>query len=163
MIVKDIIDSDFVNYKKYSMFIAFPFCTFKCDKLNGCKVCQNAHLAHEPNIEVNIVDLINRYLNNNLTEAVVMGGMEPLDSFEDLKEFVWALRHMFICDDDIVIYTGYNKEEIKEQVEWLSQFPNIIIKFGRFVMNQQPHYDEVLGVNLASKNQYAQKIGISKG
>lgn len=163
MIIKDIIDNDFVNYKKYSMFIAFPFCTFKCDKLNGCKVCQNAHLAHEPNIEVDTVDLINRYLNNNLTEAVVMGGMEPLDSFEDLKEFVWALRHMFICDDDIVIYTGYNKEEIKEQVEWLSQFPNIIIKFGRFVMNQQPHYDEVLGVNLASKNQYAQKIGISKG
>lgn len=158
MIIKDIMDNDLVNYKKPSMFIAFPFCTFKCDKLNGCKVCQNAHLAHEPNIEVNMVDLINRYLNNDFTEAVVMGGMEPLDSFEDLKEFVWALRHMFACDDDIVIYTGYNKEEIKEQVEWLSQFPNIIIKFGRFLLNRPFKNDKVLGVTLASDNQHAEKI-----
>ena len=40
----------------------------------------------------------------------------------------------------------------------LKQFPNIIIKFGRFIPNQQSHYDEVLGINLASDNQYAKKI-----
>ena len=37
-------------------------------------------------------------------------------------------------------------------------FTNIIIKFGRYIPNQKPHYDEVLGVNLASDNQYAERI-----
>ena len=36
--------------------------------------------------------------------------------------------------------------------------PNIIIKFGRFVPMQQPHFDPILGVNLASDNQYAKQI-----
>ena len=35
---------------------------------------------------------------------------------------------------------------------------NIIIKYGRFIPDQQPHYDEILGVNLASSNQGAEKI-----
>ena len=39
-----------------------------------------------------------------------------------------------------------------------SCFPNIIIKFGRFIPNQEGHYDEVLGINLASKNQFGEKI-----
>ena len=34
----------------------------------------------------------------------------------------------------------------------------IIIKYGRFIPNQQKHYDEILGVYLASDNQYAEKI-----
>ena len=37
-------------------------------------------------------------------------------------------------------------------------FNNIIVKFGRFIPNQESHYDEILEVNLASPNQYARKI-----
>ena len=37
-------------------------------------------------------------------------------------------------------------------------YSNIIIKFGRFIPNREPHFDEVLGVNLASNNQYAKRI-----
>ena len=40
----------------------------------------------------------------------------------------------------------------------LKQYDNIIIKFGRFIPNQEKHYDEVLGVELASPNQYARRI-----
>ena len=67
---------------------------------------------------------------------------------------------MFRCytNDDIVIYTGYTEEEIKEQVGLLSKYTNIIIKFGRFVPDQESHYDDVLGIKLASPNQYARKI-----
>ena len=60
--------------------------------------------------------------------------------------------------DDIVIYTGYNLSELEEKVELLSYFDNIIIKFGRYIPNQQAHHDDILGVNLASDNQYAIKI-----
>jgi hypothetical protein len=43
-------------------------------------------------------------------------------------------------------------------LEEFKQFKNIIIKFGRFVPNQEKHYDEVLGIELASPNQYARRI-----
>ena len=43
-------------------------------------------------------------------------------------------------------------------IEYLSQFKNIIIKYGRFIPNHKPHNDEVLGINLASDNQYAERI-----
>ena len=62
------------------------------------------------------------------------------------------------CSDDIVIYTGYNFDEIRYQVLTLKQFENIIIKFGRYLPDQDSHFDEVLGVSLASNNQYGEKI-----
>jgi len=61
------------------------------------------------------------------------------------------------CDDPIIIYTGYNKNEI-QCLDILNNYNNIIIKYGRYIMGQQPHYDEVLGVKLASDNQYAEKL-----
>ena len=39
-----------------------------------------------------------------------------------------------------------------------SNYDNIIIKFGRYIPNQQSHFDIVLGVNLASDNQYAERL-----
>jgi len=158
MIIKDILDTDTVNYKKTSMFIASPCCSFKCDKLNGCQVCQNSLLANEPDIEIDNDILCQRYLSNSLTEAVVCGGLEPFDSFDDLIEFIWTLRLVYECEDDVVIYTGYDDYEIADKIDTLSRIPNIIVKFGRYIKDQQPHYDEVLGVNLASDNQYAKHI-----
>jgi len=158
MIVKNIIDEDVINYKKTSMFIAFPRCSFKCDKLNGCQVCQNSQLANEPDIEIDVDELCKRYINNGLTEAVVAGGLDPMDSFDDLIEFIWTLRLVYECEDDVVIYTGYDDYEIADKIDTLSRIPNIIVKFGRYIKDQQPHYDEVLGVNLASDNQYAKHI-----
>lgn len=156
MVVKTVVDEDFTNYKKPSMLIGMPLCTFKCDKECGQQVCQNSALATAPNIEVNPMDLIARYESNNLTQAVVFGGLESFDSWADLYNFIFLFRS--VSDDGIVIYTGYTKCEIKDKVETLKQFPNIIIKFGRYVPNQKSHYDEVLGVDLASDNQYAERI-----
>ena len=130
MKIKGLITEDFVNYKKASMTIIFPYCTFKCGK----DYCQNSSLAKTPIIEISIDDLVNRYINNPITEAVVMQGLEPFDSWNDLKEFVQKLREY--NNDDIVIYTGYNKDEVSKYIEELSVYPNIIIKFGRYIPNQ---------------------------
>jgi hypothetical protein len=156
MLIKGIIDEDFINYKKPCMVIEFPYCSFKCDKECGKQVCQNGALANSPNINIERMDLINRYLKNDITQSVVMQGLEPFDSWDDLISFIFLFR--CYSDDDIVIYTGYNLSELEEKVELLSYFDNIIIKFGRYIPNQQSHYDSVLGVNLASNNQYAIKI-----
>ena len=156
MLIKGIIDEDFINYKKPCMVIEFPYCSFKCDKECGKQVCQNGALANSPNIDVERMDLINRYLKNDITQSVIMQGLEPFDSWDDLISFIFLFR----ChtNDDIVIYTGYNLSELEEKVELLSYFDNIIIKFGRFIPNRPHIYDELLGVELASDNQYSIKI-----
>ena len=156
MVVKGIIDEDFINYKKPSMTIEFPYCSFKCDKECGQQVCQNSALVNEPNISISVYKIIDRYLNNPITKAVVCQGLEPFDSKDDLYVFIDRFRRR--TDDPIIIYTGYTEEEIKNELPILEQFGNIIIKFGRFVPNDNSIYDKILGVNLSSSNQYAEVI-----
>lgn len=159
MIVKEIRDEDFTSYKKASMVIGFPSCTFKCEKECGCKgMCQNNALVTAPDIEISVDALVKRYIDNPITHAVICAGLEPFDSFEDLFRVIVHLRAKG-CNDDVVIYTGYYKNEIPEEyLERLSLVSNIIIKWGRFIPNQQSHFDKVLGIGLASDNQYAERI-----
>ena len=156
MIIKGIQEEDFINYKKPSMFISFSSCTWKCEKECGKKVCQNGTLATTPNINIGVKTIVNKYINNPITKSIVCGGLEPFDTFNDLLRLIAYLR--VSTDDDIVIYTGYYKEEIADKITLLSKYKNIVIKYGRYIPNQENHYDEVLGVYLASSNQYAERI-----
>ena len=155
--IRGLIEEDFVNYKKPSMYIAFPYCTFKCDKECGYSVCQNSSLVTNSEI-INIDEqkIVNRYIDNPITTSIVISGLEPFDSYKDLFILIKAFREKTL--DDIIIYTGYNKNEIENSIEELKQFKNIFVKFGRFIPNQQKHYDNILQVNLASPNQYGEKI-----
>ena len=85
-----------------------------------------------------------------------MGGLEPFDSWEDLYSLIKALRER--TNDTIVIYTGYYPNEVRERVSKLRELNNIVIKWGRFVPYQNKHWDNILGVKLASDNQYAERI-----
>ena len=163
MFINGLIDEDFVNYKKPSMYIAFPKCDFKCDYEAGCSVCQNSDLARGTVVDIQYHMIVSRYIHNPITKAIVMAGLEPLESYEDLYCLIEEFRE--VTNDDIVIYTGYTEDELESTyfnahlvLEELADFPNIIIKFGRFIPNQEKHYDEVLGVELASPNQYARRI-----
>ena len=157
MEIKGLLDEDFVNYKLPSMFIAFPHCTFKCEKECGVRCCQNSDLALQKSIDIDIEAVAQRYKNNPITHAIVCGGLEPMDSFEELVNLIKHIRHIGI-KDKIVLYTGYEKPEIVDKIHILSTFGNIIVKYGRFIPNQEKHYDEVLGVYLASDNQYAEEL-----
>ena len=154
MILKGIIDEDFINYRKPSMVLMFPRCDFKCDRECGMQVCQNSALATALDIEVNTDDIIQRYLSNPITQAVVIQGLEPFDTPAQLYLFIDKFREK--CDDDIVIYTGYTEEEVGHLLD--KTYRNLIVKYGRYVPGQNQHYDEVLGVRLASDNQYGEKV-----
>lgn len=156
MKVKDIIDVDTVNYKKISMFIAMTKCDFKCDRECGKPVCQNSELAKAPNIEIDWEEIIKRYLNNPMSEAVTIGGLEPFDTFDALSILIFLFRHR--TQDDIVIYTGYYPNEIAPQLKELQRYDNIIVKFGRFIPDRPHRYDELLGVELSSDNQFARRL-----
>ena len=159
MEIKNLIDEDFVNYIKPSMFIGMPHCTFKCDKECGCNVCQNSDLAKAPTIEIDDEEIIQRYISNPITEAIVFGGLESFDTFKELYGFIKIFREK--SNDDIVIYTGYYTDEIKDKIEELKSVAvdtNIVIKFGRFIPNKPHRFDDILGVELSSDNQYAKKL-----
>lgn len=158
MKIIDIKDYDIVNYKEPSMFIIMPYCTFKCDKENNCQLCQNSQLAHSDKIDIPIDRLIELYDSNSLVSAIVFGGLEPFDSAEDLQCFIMNFRYRH--SNTIVIYTGYTEEEIQEKFNWVYLYENIIIKYGRYIPNQKPHFDKILGVNLISDNQYAKEYNM---
>ncbi len=140
------------------MTLAFPKCSFKCDCDYGEPICQNSALVKQPDIQINIDKLCERYLSNKITHAIVCQGMEPFDSYNELYAFISTLRNKYNCKDDVVIYTGYKISEIGIQINELEEFDNIIIKFGRYIPDSEEVYDRVLGVKLASSNQYAIKI-----
>lgn len=155
MFVKGIIYQDFINYKKPAMVIEMPRCDFKCDKECGSQVCQNLDLARQPDIKVDAIKIMKQYISNPITEAIVFQGLEP---FYDEDLLLWINLIRVYTHDDIVIYTGFNKEEIEPYLTALKKYDNIIIKYGRFIPNQESHYDPILGVKLASPNQYAERF-----
>lgn len=159
MKVKDIIFQDFVNYKKPCMTIMMPYCTFKCDKECGMNVCQNSSIIQLKTIDIDNSYIIDNYLNDFLTEAIVFQGLEPFDSFDDMYHLIAKFTR--ISNDDIVIYTGYKEEEIEDKVKDLINIVlrnKLIIKYGRFIPNAEHRYDDILGVELASNNQYAKIV-----
>ncbi len=160
MRVKTIVDEDFVNYKIPSMFVGTISCGGKCCHEAGIPitVCQNDEWRKLATINLCDRALCERFLNNPISKAIVFGGLEPFEQFSELENFVEILRNEYFCSTPVIIYTGYNKAEIEDEIAVLSKYSNIIVKFGRYVPGQAKHYDEVLGVELASDNQYAEVI-----
>ena len=159
MKIKGLVDEDFVNYKKPSMFIGVSKCNWKCciEQHIDVSVCQNSSLANSKDIDISIEEIFDRYINNPITKSIVIGGLEPFLQFNDVVYLISTFRQRK-CSDDFVIYTGYYYKEIESAIKILLEFENIIIKYGRFIPNQTKHFDEILGVYLASDNQYAEKI-----
>ncbi|MCX4355811.1 MAG: 4Fe-4S cluster-binding domain-containing protein [Oscillospiraceae bacterium] len=154
MLVKTIIDEDFSNYKEPSMFIGTCYCDFKCCKEAGVPetVCQNSELVKRGNIEISAEEVYQRYADNPITSAIVLGGLEPMDQFDDVFDLIECFRDHG-CEDTFVIYTGYEAGEINMKLSKLCMLGNITMKFGRYVPHGTPVYDYVLGVTLASDNQ----------
>lgn len=159
MKLKDIVAEDFINYKLPSMFLITPNCDFKCCIEAGMNIniCQNSRLAKIPTKEYSNEFIYYLYHSNDITKAVVIGGLEPLYNTEEVISLIKYFRDMG-DDCDFVIYTGYNKDEIPDTIKCLAMFMNVVIKYGRFIPNSKSRYDETLGVVLASDNQYAERI-----
>ena len=158
MRIKNIVSEDFLNYKKPSMFIITCLCDWKCchEAHIDESVCQNNSLIKSKTKDIKDEYIVDSYLNNDITESIVFGGLEPMLQFQELVSFIDEFRK--VSEDDIVIYTGYYKAEIKKEIEILKKYKNIIIKFGRYIPNRNSRYDDVLGITLISDNQYAEKI-----
>ena len=163
ILIKGLVDEDFVQYKKPSMFIGTCFCDWKCCRDAGRPVtmCQNSPLANSKSKIVKFSTLYDRYINNPITKAIVFGGLEPMLQFDDIMELIKYFRQKG-CKDDFVIYTGHYEDELQEEIKFIESFVKeydgkIIVKFGRFVPDQESRWNRILGVELASPNQYAKE------
>lgn len=154
MKVKNIYFNDFINYGGHcSLTVAMPYCSFKCGK----DLCQNSDLACAEAIEISDNYILDAFCKSDLMNAIVFQGLEPLDSWDELSSFLTKFREK--SNSPVIIYTGYTQDEVSNDViNFLKEITNVIIKFGRFIPNQEPHYDPVLRVKLASNNQYAIEV-----
>lgn len=159
MKVKAVVNERFQDYRKPSLFIATAMCDWKCCLEAGRKpaMCQNSAISRLPTIDIPEEEIFQRYITDPITQAIVIGGLEPLLQQDDVLSLVKYFRG-HECQDDIVIYTGYYRHEVLSFVDAVSHFNNIIMKFGRFIPYKNKRYDAVLGVELASDNQYAERI-----
>lgn len=156
MKVKEIVSINFQDYYLPSIFIATAQCTWKCCTDCGRNICQNLSLASAPTFDIPNSRIVNMWRENDLAQAIVFGGLEPFDQFDELINLIAALRK--VTEADIVIYTGYTEDECAAWIPQLQQYKKIIVKFGRYIPDQEPIFDTILGINLASKNQYAKRI-----
>ena len=155
--LKGLMDVSYQDYRKPSMVLTMAFCDFKCWKGELKNPCQNSALAHSPIILVNTETILERYMKNPLSKALVFSGLEPLLQKYEMFGIVDEFRKQTM--DDIVIFTGYDMDEIDEKfLDSLRPYENIYLKLGRYVPNSQSKYDPVLGITLASDNQYGIKI-----
>lgn len=157
---KNIMFDDVVNYKKTSMFIGTCFCDWKCCKEIGADIClcQNSSAYCLKIKEIDNEKLVRKYLKLGTMQALVLGGFEPFwnNSWDETLAFLKCFRSY--TQDDIVIYTGYNEDEVADKIGQVKGLGNVVVKFGRYRPGQKPHRDEVLGVNLANDEQYAMRI-----
>jgi len=146
------------DYKKTGLYVTIGInCTGKCWKKQGLnsKICQNWEYNNKYSL-FSIEEIIKEYYRNPFISCYILTGMEPFDNFEEMLLLISEIRISNDCD--IVIYSGYNKEELEKHIETLKKFKNIIIKFGIYAVDLPRIYDDVLGIELISSNQYAKRI-----
>lgn len=141
----------FNDYKKSTLYLCGSICTLNCPD------CFHSHLKKEHPTTLSKEQLLEKYIIPTSAEAILFSGLNWFEQSEELYSLIKFIRDNHI-QKDIVIYTGFEKSVITQEIEKLKQFPNIIIKYGRYNENLPKRYDEVLGITLASSNQNAEKI-----
>lgn len=159
MIVKLVKVDDCAQYKKPCLVLCFPSCTWKCCIEAGISisVCQNQEMCAMKDIDVSPEEAYIMYQNSIFSKAICCSGLEPMLQFDDVLSLLKYFREHG-CDDDFVVYTGYYRHEIEDKISQLAKYKNVVVKYGRYVPNNEKHFDKVLGVWLASDNQYGERI-----
>lgn len=157
--LRGVVVEDFCNYKLPSMFLISSYCDWKCCHEANIdeSVCQNHGLVSGLIKQYSYDSIHQAYINNPITKAIVIGGLEPMLQIDEIIGLIKFFRKNQ-CNDPFVIYTGYYPSEIQDCVSKLKNFNNIIIKYGRYVPNAKSRYDDVLGITLISDNQYAEVL-----
>jgi len=149
----------FNDYKKVGLYIATPFCNFKCvkeAKEKGVEVtCHNGGLDYVSDMSAQ--DVVEKHLSiNPFAECIILSGLDPIDNWVETKQFINDFRK--ITDMEIVLFTGYYPNEIMDKLVELEHHEDIMFKFGRFNPINKPRFDDLGGVKLSTGNQYFKSL-----
>lgn len=158
MRIRGRITEDFVNYKQPGLFVPCCYCDFKCchDLDTDHSMCQNSAISEVEPMMVDNEAILDAFKESLIAKVVIFGGLEPIWQIDEIEELLALFRDNGV-NAPFVIYTGYNEDEVERFVERLLPYGNIVVKYGRYIPDDDPHYDAVLGVMLASSNQYAKE------
>lgn len=145
-------------YKKIGLLVPIGIsCTWKCKNcINRQHTFKNSNKYHISEYEIG--EIIKIYKKNILVESLILAGLEPFDNPHDLRRLIGVFRDSI--SDDIIIYTGYDNDdidtnkELKMLLQEILKYDNILVKFGRYIEGKDKIYDNVLGIELASDNQW---------
>lgn len=159
MKVLKIVDERLSDYRMPMLMLVATSCDWKCSKDAHfpATLCQNHQWKDVEAFDVTPQNVYAAFVKNPITCGLLFGGLEPFLQFDEMLDVIRYFRQQTIAAP-IVIYTGYREDEVADKIAILSNFQNLIVKFGRFIPRQVPHMDPVLGVKLASDNQYAKII-----
>ena len=161
MRVRKMLTERFQDYKEPSLYLATCFCDWKCCPDNPY-VCQNHPVAKLPVTEIPDDEILDAYLTDPITKAIVIAGLEPLLQIHEVCRLIRRAVERGV-QTTFVIYTGYTKCEVQrlgffDELKGIGSGVQIVMKYGRYVPGQQPHFDEALSVDLASDNQYGESL-----
>lgn len=97
------------------------------------------------------------FSENPITKCVVIGGLEPMIQMNEIVALIKLFREKG-CECRFIIYTGYVPNELVKEVDILSNLGAITVKFGRYNPLLPPVFDNTLGVELVSNNQFAVQL-----
>ena len=92
--LKGVVMEDFVNYAKPSLFLITCKCDWKCchEANIPITVCQNEPVVRQATKEFLISSIYKAYIDNEITKAVVIGGLEPILQFEEVLSLLDYFR-----------------------------------------------------------------------
>lgn len=146
----------FQDYKKSALLLCTCFCDWKCcTELGRDKsMCQNSTLKEVAIKKIPFSEIFDMVTRNTVIDAVIFGGLEPFIQINQVIQCIEYLRERGMTKD-ILIYTGYYIEEIDEAIIERLKESDVILKCGRYIPDRPPKFDDILGVTLASDNQYS--------
>lgn len=144
----------FQDYKKSALLFSTCYCDWKCCHEAGVDIdiCQNQKVSQQREVTLPFESILKK-VNQSFTDAVIFGGLEPILQADEVVQCIEYLRKHGV-KKDIVVYTGYYLEEIDPETLAYLALNDCILKCGRFIPDRKPKFDAVLGITLASDNQY---------
>lgn len=106
-----------------------------------CKGCVNKHLWEFKNDKLISANEILDICEKEKVEGITLHGGEPLDQAKDLLEVIKTLKEKKYT---VILFTGYNKKEIKSNALAVWKLADIVIS-GRFIVSKQNFYLQFRG------------------
>lgn len=155
--LKDIVEV-FQDYKKSALLLCCISCDWKCCIEAGIdvSVCQNHNIIKQREVYLPFDVILNK-VNLSITDSIIFGGLEPLLQSDEVCGLIEYLREQGV-KKDILVYTGYYIEEIDKEVIKRLKNCHVILKCGRYIPNKPKKFDKILGITLASDNQYSVQL-----